>query len=135
MRKGGASFVTWVTGEALFAVSSLSFGSPPSNLLIGPRAPPGLGLILKKLTKSLGPQKSTTQRTRLDSPDEPLSPSNSFTPADVPSMATRWPPADEPQTPMRSGSRLYFFALARIHRMAALQSWICPGQVVTFVSR
>ena len=40
-----------------------------------------------------------------DWPDEPLSPSSSLTPPEVPSMATRWPPADEPQTPMRSGSK------------------------------
>ena len=53
--------------------------------------------------KSEGPQKSTTQATRLRLPGEPQSPSNSFTPAETPSMLTRWPPAEPPQTPIFSG--------------------------------
>jgi len=65
----------------------------------------------------------------------PASPSRSFSPPDVPSSATRCPPADAPATPIRSGSMEYAFAFARSQRIAALQSSICAGNGATFANR
>src|SRR5438874_733493 len=120
MRNGEASFVTCATGEAAIASAFFSSTVPPSRDEIAPSEP--TARLLKKLGRSLGPQKSTTQATLLDWPGEPLLPSSSFTSLEVPSMLTKCPPADGPQTPIRLGSMLYFVELALIHRIAALQS-------------
>src|SRR5207247_6226108 len=120
IRNGGSSLVTCVTGEAAMASAFFSSILPPRRAAIPPCDPPERPL--KKLGKSLGPQKSATQATRLDWSGEPLFPSSSFTSLEVPSKLTRCPPAEPPQTPIRLGSRLYFVALALIQRMAALQS-------------
>ena len=54
----------------------------------------------------------------------------------VPRHATRWPPALWPKTPILSGLMLYLAALARIQRIASLQSWdlggpkVLPGQAI-----
>src|SRR5436305_15308241 len=125
MRNGAASFVTCVTGEAAMASAFFSSTVPPSRDASAPCEP--TARLLKKLGKSLGPQKSTTQATLLDWPGEPPVPSSSFTPLEVPSMLTRCPPADAPQTPTQWGPQLYLVAFAFIHRMAAVQSYISPG--------
>src|SRR5262249_21691173 len=54
---------------------------------------------------------------------------------DVPSSATRCPPADAPAAPKRAGSRPYLSAFARSQRIAALQSSICAGNGATLERR
>ena len=57
------------------------------------------------------------------------------TPADIKAEVAANAAADDPKTAMRSGSKRYFFACAFSQRMAALQSWICAGQLASPVSR
>src|SRR5690348_15880647 len=110
IRNGGASLVICVTGLASAASFFRSDGAPPSSRPTGPLA---LSLLFSILKKSDGPQKSQTACTLLENPSQPPLPSSSLRCPLVPSSATRCPPADEPQTPMRFGSRLYSLALAR----------------------
>src|SRR5581483_9415648 len=74
---------------------------------------------LMTVQKSAGPKISQTACTRSDWSSLPPIIGNAFLPPLVPTNAARWPPADAPPTPKRSGSMLYFLALARSQRIAA----------------
>src|SRR5262249_51519335 len=90
---------------------------------------PAASLLLPyDFVKSLGPYQLTTQATRLDCPALPPSPSKRLTPPVTPRNSARWPPAESPVTPIRSGSMWYLVALARSQRTAALQSWTAAGK-------
>src|SRR5262249_60988421 len=83
----------------------------------------------------VGPKKSLPADRLLLSYLFAPSPSSSLTPPLVARSATRWPPAEAPQAPNRSGSRWYFFALARRNRTAAFTSWIWAGNTSCLLSR
>ena len=118
-------------GEALNATFLVFCKGPPTSLDSGdPGASWSIRLGKRDISRSAeGPKKLPTQLTLLLSLRcAPRSPSSSSTPPLVPSIATRCPPAEVPNTPMCLASRLYLPALPRIQRIAALQSWICEGQ-------
>ena len=68
--------------------------------------------------------------TALDTPVVPRFPSSSATSPVTAAIAANHPPELSPAMPMRSGLRLYLPAFARSHRMAALMSCSCPGNLV-----
>ena len=126
-------------GEAAFAASLCSRIGPPSSFDSGESG------ALWSIELGASPIVRQLARAELvdDAPDLAADP---LVGAEVPferfgvrrscpSIATRWPPAEPPITPIRSGSRWYFSALARIQRIAALQSWIWAGQVASPLSR
>ena len=133
MRRNGAAFLsTYVSGLAFRAFSLFSCAGPPISRATGePGGSPSTPIVVS----SVGPNQSRTHCTRLDWSRLPPRRSHSFTPAVVPSRATRWPPAEAPQTPMWSGSRWYFAAFARSQRMAALQSSIWAGNTACWLKR
>ena len=92
-------------GLARRTLSLFSWMGPPISFDSGESAA-SCCIVLGKLlicVKSVGPKKSQTAWTRLETPA--LGPtSNSLTSPVVPSRATRCPPADAPQTPMWFGS-------------------------------
>jgi len=75
-------------------------------------------------------------RTALDSPAWPSAGSSKrVVDAVTPSMQARWPPAEAPKAPKRSGSRPYSAAFARRKRTAALTSSTAAGNRASPESR